>query len=241
MTGEALLALLIAAILAAGTMILVRVSRSLGPDEPHVEDRTLPGHHGYPCACVDPGRRRLLGRGAGLAAFVAVAAVAVPLWPATRRAERRLAGTSWRTGRRLVDERGDALRVDDLVEGSFTTVWPEGHGHEGDAQTVLIRLRPGRTLTGEGRNDWVVDGHVAYSKVCTHMGCPVGLYQARADLLVCPCHQATYDVLDGARPVHGPAKRRLPQLPLGVDDEGYLVATDDFDEPVGPGYWSRPS
>ncbi len=86
---------------------------------------------------------------------------------------------------------------------------------------------------------WVVDGIVAYSKLCTHVGCPVGLYQAQEALLLCPCHQSTFDVLAGAEPIFGPAARPLPQLPLAVDDEGYLVATGDFEAPVGPGFWDR--
>jgi ubiquinol-cytochrome c reductase iron-sulfur subunit len=46
-----------------------------------------------------------------------------------------------------------------------------------------------------------------------------------------------FDPTDAARPVGGPAPRPLPQLPLAVDAEGYLVATADFDRPVGPGAW----
>ena len=89
------------------------------------------------------------------------------------------------------------------------------------------------------RMDWTVEGIVAYSKLCTHTGCPVGLYQSEEHLLLCPCHQSTFDVLDGARPVFGPAARSLPQLPLGIDGDGNLVATDDFPEPTGPGFWDR--
>ena len=78
---------------------------------------------------------------------------------------------------------------------------------------------------------------MAYSKVCTHAGCPVGLYRAREHQLLCPCHQSTFDVLRGAVPVFGPAARPLPQLPISVDAEGYLVALGDFPDPIGPGFW----
>jgi ubiquinol-cytochrome c reductase iron-sulfur subunit len=90
-----------------------------------------------------------------------------------------------------------------------------------------------------GRENWAIDGVVAYSKLCTHTGCPVGLYQAEAGLLLCPCHQSTFDVLDGARPVFGPAARALPQLPLGRNDRGELVALGDFSSPVGAEFWDR--
>ena len=91
----------------------------------------------------------------------------------------------------------------------------------------------------EGREDWTVENIVAYSKICTHAGCPVGLYQAELGLLLCPCHQSTFDVLEWARPVFGPAARSLPQLPLALDDDGYIIATGDFSGPVGPGFWDR--
>ena len=94
------------------------------------------------------------------------------------------------------------------------TVFPEGHTDAADAPTLLIRPEPTRSSPGPGREDWTPDGLVAYSKLCTHVGCPVGLYQAGEHLLLCPCHQSTFDVLDGARPVFGPAARSLPQLPL---------------------------
>lgn len=228
---------------AAGVLgaVALRLVRAGQCDEPDSEAREPDGHRGYPCRCADPGRRKLLRRGAISGGFLLGAAALVPLWGATQRAERRLARTSWSTGSRLVDDRDRLVRAGDLEEGAFTTVWPAGHRGQGDSPAVLIRLHPGRKVTTPGRDDWIAEGHVAYSKLCTHMGCPVGLYQARADLLVCPCHQATFDVLRGAAPIHGPANRALPQLPLSVDEEGYLVATDDFAEPVGPAYWSRPS
>ncbi len=86
---------------------------------------------------------------------------------------------------------------------------------------------------------WTIDGLVAYSKVCTHAGCPVGLYQSESSLLLCPCHQSTFDVLNGAEPTFGPATRALPQLPIAVDEEGFVIATADYSEPVGPGFWNR--
>jgi ubiquinol-cytochrome c reductase iron-sulfur subunit len=82
--------------------------------------------------------------------------------------------------------------------------------------------------------------NVAFSKVCTHAGCPVGLYQPSSHELFCPCHQSAFNVLDAAAPTAGPATRPLPQLPLAVDENGFLIASGDYPEPVGPGFWSRP-
>lgn len=233
----------VAAVVAVGLLLAALGLRTaagrLGGNRPDDQERSLPGHLGYPCACADPGKRKLIGgvvAGSGL-----LAAAGIPgLWFLGRSVAGELRTTAWSPGARAVDLRGDPIHVDDLELGSFTTVWPEGRA-EPDAQAVLIRLREGRTLTGAGRTDWTVEGHVAFSKLCTHMGCPVGLYQTESDVLVCPCHQAMFDVLRGCEPIHGPASRALPQLPLGVDAEGYLVATGDFPEPVGPDFWSRPT
>ena len=151
--------------------------------------------------------------------------------------------TGWRRGTRLVDESGNLVRRDQLDVDGVLTVFPEGYDGnvttEADSQVILIRLRDGELRPRPGRESWAPDGNVAYSKVCTHAGCPVGLYDTRSHQLVCPCHQSLFDVIDGARPVFGPATRSLPQLPLSVDADGHLVADGDFPEPIGPAFWSR--
>jgi len=186
-------------------------------------------------------RRRLLLTSAG-AAFAALgAALLFPIRSLGPNIGSALRRTPYAGGvKRVVREDGEPVRVDDLPIDGVVTVWPDGHTDAADAPTLLIRTRDSRTFRPrEGRDDWTVQGIVAYSKLCTHVGCPVGLYQAEDGLLLCPCHQSTFDVYDGARPVFGPAARSLPQLPLAVDDDGYLIATDDFSGPVGPGYWDR--
>jgi ubiquinol-cytochrome c reductase iron-sulfur subunit len=186
------------------------------------------------------GRRTLLASAIG--AFVAFGvALLFPVRSLGPRPGQGLKRTAYAVGGiRLVQADGSPLRPEDLSRDSVVTVWPEGHIGDPDAPTLLIRPAAGQDLRPRsGREDWTVDGVVAYSKLCTHVGCPVGLYQAQSALLLCPCHQSTFDVLDGARPVFGPATRSLPQLPLGVDDDGYLVARGDFSGPVGPGFWDR--
>lgn len=146
----------------------------------------------------------------------------------------------FRRGMRLVDETGSPVRPGDLRVDGVLTVFPEGDLDDEYAQTVLIRLDPGRPFNPKpGRDGWTVDGLVAYSKVCTHVGCPVGLYEARDGQLLCPCHQSTFDVYQWAKPVFGPATTSLPQLPLGIDDEGYLIAEGGFSDPIGPGFWNQ--
>ncbi|HEX2241032.1 MAG TPA: ubiquinol-cytochrome c reductase iron-sulfur subunit, partial [Actinomycetota bacterium] len=147
---------------------------------------------------------------------------------------RELFSTSWRAGLRLVTEDGLPIAAADLSEDTVITVFPEGHVDAADSQTILIKLPA--TAPAPGRAGYSVDGFVAFSKVCTHAGCPVGLYQADTRELFCPCHQSVFAVMEGARPTGGPATRPLPQLPLSIDESGYLVAQGDFPEPVGPGF-----
>jgi ubiquinol-cytochrome c reductase iron-sulfur subunit len=185
-------------------------------------------------------RRSLLVKllvGAGGALGLALLLPVLSLGPAPGRT---LKETPWRRGSRLVDEEGDTLTLDSVPEDGFTTVFPEGHAGSADAQALLINVPAGKLRLPPDRMAAVPQGtHVAYSKICTHAGCPVGLYRATTNSLLCPCHQSQFNVLDGAKPFFGPAARPLPQLPLGVDDQGALIALGDFYEPVGPAFWDQ--
>jgi ubiquinol-cytochrome c reductase iron-sulfur subunit len=190
---------------------------------------------------VAPLTRRRLLRTALLAAGAAIAAAAVfPIRSLGPDPGRSLLVTPWRAGRRAVTEDGHPVRADDVPVGGLVTIFPEGHPDSADGQAVLVRVRPHELAHSPGPRSWTPDGLIAFSKVCTHAGCPVGLYQAQSHQLLCPCHQSLFDVLDGARPVLGPAARALPQLPLAIDDAGFVVARRDFTEPIGPAWWSRP-
>ena len=105
------------------------------------------------------------------------------------------------------------------------------------AAVLLVRVNPGDLKEDPEKANWSYDGIVAYSKICTHVGCPVALYEQHTHHLLCPCHQSTFDLADHCKVVFGPAARPLPQLPIAVDDEGYLVAQSDFLEPIGPSFW----
>ncbi|HEX2140978.1 MAG TPA: Rieske 2Fe-2S domain-containing protein [Candidatus Limnocylindria bacterium] len=177
--------------------------------------------------------RMLVGAGAFLGA-----ALVLPVFSLGPRPERELFETGWRAGTRLVGADGEPIRVADLTEQAVATVFPEGAVGRPDSGTMLIRLRPSDLRLPAGREAWAPEGYVAYSKLCTHAGCPVGLYRAEDQVLICPCHQSTFDVTRGAVPVFGPAARPLPQLPLEVDADGFLVASDTFDAPVGPSFWN---
>ncbi len=154
------------------------------------------------------------------------------------RPRRRLFTTGWRPGTRLVTIDGTPVKTDALAGGGLLVAFPEGMVQAAASQVTLLRPPTGQLQPVPGRETWSPQGFVAYSRVCTHLGCAVSQYEHEAELLVCPCHQSAFDVLHGARPVAGPAGRPLPQLPLGVDAQGYLVAQSDFHESVGPGFWN---
>jgi ubiquinol-cytochrome c reductase iron-sulfur subunit len=154
---------------------------------------------------------------------------------------RALYETEWEAGARVVTLDNAPVSINDLEIGGVLTVFPEGFTRPADSQTLLIRIQEDLYAPLAGREGWAPLGFIGFSKVCTHAGCPVGLYTPSNHELFCPCHQSVFDVLSAAAPIEGPATRRLPQLPLDVDAEGFLVAQSDYLEPIGPGFWSRPN
>ncbi|MFY9783439.1 MAG: Rieske 2Fe-2S domain-containing protein [Acidimicrobiales bacterium] len=233
---------------------LVAWGKYLMPRGPFVEDRhPLASSQGerdaFAASIVERGggvvkRRKmlagLLGGGLGVFTIVAMFPLIRSLGPLPKGT---MFHTDWRKGSFAVDQTGRRVNVGELAVGSIVTVFPEGteNTDRGQAvdQTVLIRISNQDFVTQKGRETWGPKGYVAYSKVCTHLGCPVGLYEQQLQVLVCPCHQSMFNVTNGAIPEFGPAPRPLPQLPLYIDADGYIRAQDDYDQPVGPGFWER--
>lgn len=158
----------------------------------------------------------------------------------------KLFHTFWRPGMRIArDHDGTPIRADDVVVGSIFHVMPEDLTAEtphfleerAKAAAVLVRIDPRDGKDQESLSHGH-EGIMAFSKICTHVGCPVALYEQQTHHMLCPCHQSTFDVTDGAKVIFGPAHRPLPQLPIEVDAEGYLVAKDDFLAPIGPSFWN---
>jgi ubiquinol-cytochrome c reductase iron-sulfur subunit len=156
----------------------------------------------------------------------------------------------------LVFENFRRIGPDDLEPGGLATVFPgireQVNGYTGvtdaSSPTLLIRLRPGQKVQArKGQAGWGWPANnpefLAFSKICTHAGCPASLYEQQTSRLLCPCHQSQFEVLSDAKPVFGPASRSLPKLPLGVEigDDGrqYFVALSDYHEAIGPAFWER--
>ncbi len=226
---------------------LVTWARGVLPHEEEFEDReTLPTTEEERRQFQDTlegeeviARRPLLVRMLGAAVGALGLAALFPIRSLGPDPGDTLERTSWAKGKRLVNGEGVPVRVDEIPPDGLVTVFPEGDVDSSDGQAVLIRVEPGLLGARPGREGWTPEGLIAFSKVCTHAGCPVGLYQADTHQLLCPCHQSAFDVLAAAQPVFGPAARALPQLPLRIDAEGFVIAEGDFSEPVGPAWWDR--
>ncbi|MFK4085938.1 Rieske 2Fe-2S domain-containing protein [Kribbella sp. NPDC020789] len=165
---------------------------------------------------------------------------------------RSLYNTIWAKGIRVVNDVTDRpIKPSDLIVGQLVNAQPanlsplqeesavEYQNAKAKAAVIVVRIKPSEIRTPAGRENWGVDGILCYSKICTHVGCPISLYEQTTHHVLCPCHQSTFDLADGAKVVFGPAARPLPQLPLAVDAEGYLIAQSGFTEPVGPSFWER--
>ena len=154
--------------------------------------------------------------------------------------------TLWTKDTPMVYDDGRRVSPDDLEPGGVATVFPgvEGGLSSADSPVLLIRLQPGqRVAHRENQGDFGWGDYVAYSKICTHAGCPASLYERQTSRLLCPCHQSQFDVLRDARPVFGPATRSLPKLPIDVetvDGKRFFISRSDFTEAIGPGFWERP-
>jgi ubiquinol-cytochrome c reductase iron-sulfur subunit len=165
--------------------------------------------------------------------------------------------TVWKSGMRIVNDvsgtpiRPEEIRMGQLINAEPDVFFnPEEYGSEpiegvelqaakAKAALIVVRMQPDDITPAQDRENWGVAGILAYSKICTHVGCPISLWEQQTHHLLCPCHQSTFDLADNGKVIFGPAARGLPQLPIAVDEEGYLIATSDFKEPVGPSFWER--
>ncbi|MEI6406823.1 MAG: Rieske 2Fe-2S domain-containing protein [Actinomycetes bacterium] len=195
------------------------------------------------------GRRTLIKRSMGVALGLVGLSPLVLLRDIGPLPKKQLETTSWKAGTRLVTDPGDRpIKPADLEVGAVAQVLPELiPGTErtlenvGKDAVLLIRLRPEDFNLNAQRLSWTHDGIIAFSKICSHMGCAIALYEQQTKHLLCPCHQSTFDVTRAAKVIFGPAARPLPQLALTLDTDGYLVAKQPFTEPVGPSFWERSS
>lgn len=201
-------------------------------------------------------RRRLLLTSLGGALGILVVPAVVLLadmgpWPVRAKRAETIEKTIWAEGVRLVnDVNFRPLKAADIEIGQLVNAQPatlrELHGHEAQIERaksslIIVRMDPNSIQIPDLRRDWQVGGILAYSKICTHVGCPITLWEQQTHHLLCPCHQSTFDLGNAGVVIFGPAARSLPQLPITTDGEGFLVARSAFTVPVGPSYFERDS
>lgn len=205
------------------------------------------------------GRRKVIGGMlAGAAGLVAIPAVVTlaDMGPHPGKGTRAatIEKTVWAEGVKLVNDiTWKPIKASDMETGQLVNAEPEVLEHlmhedpvayqraKAKAALIIVRMDPSSIKVPESRKDWQVNGILAYSKICTHVGCPISLWEQKSHHLLCPCHQSTFDLGDSGLVVFGPAARALPQLPITTDAEGYLIAKSDFTVPVGPSYFERDS
>ncbi len=201
-------------------------------------------------------RRKMIGR----SLIGAVGIIAVPfvvlladLGPVATKKVRAatIETTIWAAGIRLVNDvtytpiKPSDIQLGQLVNGEPANLQDlEGTERQvalSKCPIIIVRMNPNEVKIPDSRRDWQVGGIFAYSKICTHVGCPISLWEHQTHHLLCPCHQSTFDLADSGVVIFGPAARSLPQLPITVDSEGYLVARSGFTVPVGPSFFERNS
>ncbi|MDQ6936366.1 MAG: Rieske (2Fe-2S) protein [Actinomycetota bacterium] len=192
-------------------------------------------------------RRSLLKSSLGLAGgALGIVPLVALVGALIKKPGRKLDTTLFSKGTPIVYSDGRRVSPGDLQAGGIATVFPgvAGGVKAADSPTLLIRLRPDQTIKprrNQANYGW--GDYVAYSKICTHAGCPASLYEQQTSRLLCPCHQSQFDVLLDAKPVFGPATRSLPRLPLGVekgpDGKDYFISLSDYTEAIGPAFWER--
>ena len=201
-------------------------------------------------------RRKVIGR----SLLAALATIFLPMlvgladlgpWPTKKKRAETIETTIWAEGVRLVhDITYEPIKPEDIEIGQLINGEPENlqelHGAEfqiekAKAAIIVVRMDPNTIKIPESRQDWQIGGILCYSKICTHVGCPISLWEQQTHHLLCPCHQSTFDLGDSGVVVFGPAARALPQLPITTDDEGYLIARSGFNVPTGPSFFERDS
>ena len=195
------------------------------------------------------GRRSLIKRSLGAALGLSALSPLLLLRDLGPLPGKELEKTTWKSGTYLVTDPGNRrIKASDLEVGAVAQVLPEIEDPEhrklsdiAKDAVLLIRLRPQEFNLEADKLAMTHDGIIAFSKICSHMGCAVALYEQQTKHLLCPCHQSTFDVTRAAKVIFGPSARPLPQLDITIDNEGYLVARQPFSEPVGPSFWERNS
>jgi len=201
-------------------------------------------------------RRKVIGR----SLIGALATILLPMivgladlgpWPTKKKRAETIERTIWAPGVRVVNDvtfqpiKPENIEVGQLINGEPANLQDlegaEFQIEKAKSAVIVVRMDPNTITIPPSRQNWQIGGILCYSKICTHVGCPISLWEQQTHHLLCPCHQSTFDLGNSGVVVFGPAARALPQLPIALDAEGYIVAQRDFLVPVGPSFFERDS
>ena len=121
------------------------------------------------------------------------------------------------------DQAGTPIIAEAIRPGTAVQAFPEGKSENEQNLIELVRL-----------GDALPADLVAYSAICTHLGCSVLPNLTEDGSILCPCHASLFDPAADAAVRRGPATRPLPSLPVELAADGIVVAAGGFDGPVGP-------
>jgi len=132
---------------------------------------------------------------------------------------------------------GAFLQASSFKVGDAVLAYPQGKSSNPANLVQLIRLEE-KEFKRPTRLDLTDRGFVAYSAICTHLGCTVSWEKNQqnpaASLTECFCHNSIFDPAQGAKVLGGPAPIPLAQIGVKVTNDGSLVFTSDFSGPIGP-------
>ena len=208
-----------------------------------VGDRAGPGCGCEGCASGEPAGARRRGVLGGLLALGSVSALGLGIGRGARAADTETDPKRMRPqpGDILIFERGDRkgepiapgdIAVAERPVFAFPFDPVAGVSRDGTRLNRVLVLRLADAVYSEETRARAADGVIAYSAVCTHQKCTVIGWHPEDHMFICPCHETNFDPSDGARVVSGPARKRLPALPLKVAD-GVLSVAGAFTGRVG--------
>lgn len=132
---------------------------------------------------------------------------------------------------------GQVIQASAMKVGDATLAYPSGKSSNPANLVQLIRLEQS-SFKPPVRMELTDQGFVAYSAICTHLGCTVSWMKNErspaASVTECFCHNSVFDPAAGAKVLGGPAPIPLAQVGIKVSNEGTIVFTGGFTGPIGP-------
>jgi len=132
---------------------------------------------------------------------------------------------------------GTEIKASSMNIGDAELAYPKGKSSNPANLVQLIKLKESdfKSPTDLKLTD---KGFVAYSAICTHLGCTVSWVKnnasTNASYTECFCHNSIFNPAEGEKVEGGPAPIPLAQIGVKVTDNDTIIFTSDFTGPIGP-------